>query len=155
MIFIKHISKCSGPPPLYVLTSPYYRIISSAQGTSLVGGLGYLPPEKFQIWRLRKGIFSTFHEKCLRKIDLEYENGKQLQVTVIKIAESKENKSIKRLDVSGSTGPWGGGGGGGGSFDMVTSDNCYTLYSIPFPHKCTSQSKPRPPPSTPGYVGLW
>ena len=28
------------------------------------------------------------------KIDLEYENGKLLQVTLIKITESKENKSI-------------------------------------------------------------
>ena len=33
------------------------------------------------------------------------ENGKQLQVTLIKITESKENKSIHRLDVSSSTGP--------------------------------------------------
>ena len=47
----------------------------------------------------------TCHEICLRKIDLEYENGKQLQVTIIKITESKENKSIKRLDVFGSTVP--------------------------------------------------
>ena len=45
---------------------------------------------------------------CLRKIDLEYQNGKQLQVTITKITESKENKSIQRLDVSGSTGPGGG-----------------------------------------------
>ena len=41
------------------------------------------------------------------KNDLEYENGKQLQVTIIKITEitdSKEDNSIHRLDVSGSTG---------------------------------------------------
>ena len=49
-------------------------------------------------------------------MDLEYENGKQLEVSIIKITESKENKSIHRLKVSG----WGvaqqvqGGGGGGG-----------------------------------------
>ena len=36
---------------------------------------------------------------------LHTENGKQLQVTFIKITESKENKSIHRLDVSSSTGP--------------------------------------------------
>ena len=36
-------------------------------------------------------------------------NGKQLQVTIIKMTESKENKSIRRLDVSGSTGPGRGG----------------------------------------------
>ena len=44
-------------------------------------------------WALN-AIFSTCHEICLRKIDLEYENGKQLQVITIKITESKENKSI-------------------------------------------------------------
>ena len=41
------------------------------------------------------------------KNDLEYENGKQLQVTIIKITEItdfKEDNSIHRLDVSGSTG---------------------------------------------------
>ena len=76
--------------------------------TSLVVGFwGYPPPANFQIWRLRNAIFSTCHEICLRKIDLEYENGKQLQVTIIKITESKETKSIQRLDVSGSTGPGG------------------------------------------------
>ena len=54
--------------------------------------------------RMRNAIFSTCHEIWLRKIDLEYENGKQLQVAIIKITESKENKSIRRLDVSSSTG---------------------------------------------------
>ena len=42
-----------------------------------------------------------------------HENGKQLQVTTFKIAKSKENKSIHRLDLSGSTGL---GGWRGGSF---------------------------------------
>ena len=37
---------------------------------------------------------------------------KLLQVTIIKITESKDNKSIQRLDVSGLTGPGGWGGGG-------------------------------------------
>ena len=36
-----------------------------------------------------------------------YENCKQLQITIIKITDSKENKSIHRLDFSGSTGPGG------------------------------------------------
>ena len=31
-----------------------------------------------------------------------------------KITESKGNKSIHKVDMSGSTGPGGGGGGGGG-----------------------------------------
>ena len=51
-----------------------------------------------------------------QKIDLEYENGKQLQVTKIKITEitdSKEDNSIHRLDVSGSTGLGGAAGGCG------------------------------------------
>ena len=34
----------------------------------------------------------------------------KLQVTIIKITESKENKPIQRLDVSCSTGQGGGGG---------------------------------------------
>ena len=72
-----------------------------------MGVWGYPPPENFQIWRLRNAIFSTCHEICLRKIDLEYENGKQLQVTIIKMNESKESKSIHRLELSGPTGPGG------------------------------------------------
>ena len=63
-------------------------------------GLGMSFPENFQ-------VFSTCHEICLRKIDLEPENGKQLQVAIIKITESKENNSIHRLNVSGSKGPGG------------------------------------------------
>ena len=70
-------------------------------------GLGVSFPENFQVLRLRNAIFSTCHEICLRKIDLEPENGKQLQVAIIKITESKENNSIHRLNVSGSTGPGG------------------------------------------------
>ena len=69
------------------------------------GVWGYPPPENFQVRRLQNAICSTCHEICLRKIDLQDENGKQLQITVIKITESKENKSIHRLDLSGSTGP--------------------------------------------------
>ena len=68
---------------------------------------GCPPPENFQVLRLRNAIFRTCHEICLRKIDLEPENGKQLQVAIIKITESKENNSIHRLNVSGSTGPGG------------------------------------------------
>ena len=43
----------------------------------------------------------------LRKFDLKSENGKQLQVTITKITESKEYKSVHRLDLSGSKGPGG------------------------------------------------
>ena len=45
--------------------------------------------------------FSALIIRCLRQIDLGNENGKQSQVTIIKITESKENKSIQRLDVVG------------------------------------------------------
>ena len=65
---------------------------------------------------MRNSIFSTCHEIWLRKIDLEYENGKQLQVAIIKITESKENKSIRRLDVSSSTGRGAGGEGEAAAF---------------------------------------
>ena len=85
-------------------------IIASAEGTSLVGESFLKKFRTFlknQIWRLGNAIFSTCHEICLRKIDLEDENGKQLQITIIKITESKENKSIQRLDLSGSIGPGG------------------------------------------------
>ena len=81
-------------------------IIASAQGKSLVGESGGILPQKiFNFGGYKAPIFSTCHDICLRKIDLEYENGKQLQVTIIKITESKEKKSIQRLDLSGSTGP--------------------------------------------------
>ena len=42
-------------------------------------------------------LLSALVMRCLRKIDLGYENGKQLQITIIRITESKENKSIQRL----------------------------------------------------------
>ena len=44
---------------------------------------------------------------------LGHENGIQVQVTTSQITESKENKSIRKLDLSGSTGPGEEGGGGG------------------------------------------
>ena len=73
------------------------------------GVWGYPHPESFANFEAgnRTPIFATCHEICLRKIDLELENGKQLQVTIIKITESKENKCINRLDLSGLAGPGG------------------------------------------------
>ena len=44
-------------------------------------------------------------------LNMKMANNKLLQVTIIKITESKDNKSIQRLDVSGLTGPGGWGGG--------------------------------------------
>ena len=82
-------------------------IIASVEGTSLVGGSrGILPLKRFKFGGSEM-LFSALVMRCLRKIDLEYENGKQLQVTTIKVTESEESKSIQRLDVSGSTGPGG------------------------------------------------
>ena len=72
-------------------------IIAGAEGTSLVGWSGGAP----------KRYFLHLSWISLRKVDIEYENGKQLQVTIIKVTESKENKSIHRLDVSGSIGSGG------------------------------------------------
>ena len=70
---------------------------------------------------LPQKIFNFLHSRTLfSALVMRYgsKNGKQLQVTIIKITESKENKSIHRLAVSGSTGPVcvcvGGGGEGGG-----------------------------------------
>ena len=46
--------------------------------------------------------------RCVsQKSTSNHENGKQLQVTIIKITESKENNSIHWVDLSGSTGPEG------------------------------------------------
>ena len=68
------------------------------------GGVGSFSQKIFKFGG-SETLFSALVMRCLRKIDLKYENSKQLQVTTIKITESKENKSIHRLDLSGSTGP--------------------------------------------------
>ena len=67
-----------------------------AEGTNFVGGgggSGGILPQKIFKFGGSEALFSAPVMKCVRKIDLEYENGKQLQVTI-----------IKRLNVSGSTG---------------------------------------------------
>ena len=71
-------------------------------------GYGGIVAQKIFKFGGSETFFSVLVMRYVRKIDLEYENGKQLfQVTITKITESKENKSIHRLDVSGSTGPRG------------------------------------------------
>ena len=72
------------------------------------GGSGGILPRKYS-----EILFSALM-RCLRKIDCEYENGKKLQVAIIKITESKENKSIYRLDVCLAQEVQGGEGRGGG-----------------------------------------
>ena len=81
--------------------------IASAEGTNFVSWSGGILPQKGFKFGGSEALFSALVMKRVRKIGLEYENGKQLQVTVIKITESKQNKSIHRLNVSGSTGPIG------------------------------------------------
>ena len=75
---------------------------------TLYGVSGCPPPEKFQVWRFRNAILALViwyvSEKSTSNTKM---HGKQLQVTIIKITKSKENNSIHRLDVSGSTGPGG------------------------------------------------
>ena len=96
--------KNSGPPLGFL----YGRDIITC-GTSLVGGPF---PQKIFKFGCSKTLFSALvmrylSEKSASNAD---ENGKQhllLQVTTIKITEFKENKSIHRLDLSGSTGPGG------------------------------------------------
>ena len=65
-------------------------------------GFWAILPHKIFKFGCSKTLFSA-HEMCLRKIYVEYENGKQMQVTIITVTESRENKSIHRLNVSGST----------------------------------------------------
>ena len=84
------------------------RISSSAEGTRLVvGSRGVLPQKSFKFGGSETVFLALVMRYVSEKIDLEPENGKQLQVTIIKITESKENNSIHRLDESGSTGPGG------------------------------------------------
>lgn len=45
-----------------------------------------------QIWMLRNAIFRTYHEIFLQKIDFEFANGKQLQVNIIKITETRNSQ---------------------------------------------------------------
>ena len=80
-------------------------IIASAEGKSLVRGSEGILPQKILKFRCSETLFSTL---VMRDVSEEstsnHENGKPLQVTIIKITESKENKSIHRFDLSGSTG---------------------------------------------------
>ena len=87
-------------------------IIASAKGTSFVGGsVGILPRKIFKFGG-SETLFSALVMKYVsKKLTLNMKMANILQVTIIKITDSKENKSIHRLNVSGSTGPVGGGGG--------------------------------------------
>ena len=75
--------------------------------------MGILPRKIFKLGG-SETLFSALVMKYVsEKLTLKMKMANILQVTIIKITDSKINKSIHRLDVSGSTGPVGGGGGGG------------------------------------------
>ena len=78
--------------------------------------MGILPRKIFKLGG-SETLFSALVMKYVsEKLTLKMKMANILQVTIIKITDSKINKSIHRLNVSGSTGPVGGwvGGGGGG-----------------------------------------
>ena len=80
----------------------------SAEGTSVVGRPGGILPQKIFKFGGFKTLFSALVMRHVsEKSTSNHEIGKQLQVTIIKVTESKENKSIHRLDVSASAGPEG------------------------------------------------
>ena len=73
-----------------------------------MGGGGHHRDCRWKIFKLggSETLFSALVMRYVSEKSMSHtENGKQLQVTLIKITESKENKSIHRLDVSSSTGP--------------------------------------------------
>ena len=72
--------------------------------------MGILPRKIFKFGG-SETLFSALVMKYVsEKLTLNMKMANILQVTIIKITDSKENKSIHRLNVSGSTGPVGGGG---------------------------------------------
>ena len=72
--------------------------------------MGILPRKIFKFGG-SETLFSALVMKYVsEKLTLNMKMANILQVTIIKITDSKENKSIHRLNVSGSTGQVGGGG---------------------------------------------
>ena len=109
---------------------------------ALLGGLGLSSPTKFSNWEAPKCYFQHLSWDMSPKNRPRIWIGKQLQVTIIKITESKENKSIQRLDVSGSTCPRGDGGAaaplastalGSGT---TKRDSFFVSPSLPVAHIC-------------------
>ena len=83
-------------------------MIANAEGTSLVRGSRGILPQKIFKFGGSETLFSALVMRYVsEKSTSNDENCKQLQITIIEITESKENKSIHRLDFSGSTGPGG------------------------------------------------
>ena len=82
--------------------------IASAEGNSLVGGSGGILPQKIFQFGGSETLFLALVTRYVSEKSTSNINDKQLQVTIIIITEPKENKSINRLDLPGSTGPGGG-----------------------------------------------
>ena len=103
-------SKC-GKQVFSVLASAYFRGPVTLKytiypSTSTLNISQYLLHD---VWLTNLLLIYYLHTPWTNQF-LGHENGKQLQVTTIKMTESKENKSIHRLDLPGSTGLGGGGG---------------------------------------------
>ena len=71
------------------------------------GGLGVSSPRKYS-----EILFSALMRYVSEKSTVNMKMAKKLQVAIIKITESKENKSIYRLDVCLAQEVQGGEGGG-------------------------------------------
>ena len=81
--------------------------IASAEGNSLVGGSGGILPQKIFQFGGSETLFLALVTRYVSEKSTSNINDKQLQVTIIIITEPKENKSINRLDLPGSTAPGG------------------------------------------------
>ena len=81
--------------------------IASTEGNSLVGGSGGILPQKIFQFGGSETLFLALVTRYVSEKSTSNINDKQLQVTIIIITEPKENKSINRLDLPGSTGPGG------------------------------------------------
>ena len=76
--------------------------------------MGILPRKIFKFGGSETLFSALVMRYVSEKLTLNMKMANILQVTIIKITDSKENKSIHRLNVFGSTDTSGGGGGGGG-----------------------------------------
>ena len=81
--------------------------IASVEGNSLVGGSGGILPQKIFQFGGSVTLFLALVTRYVSEKSTSNINDKQLQVTIIIITEPKENKSINRLDLPGSTAPGG------------------------------------------------
>ena len=72
-----------------------------AEGVNLVGGSGGIFPQKIFKFGGSKMLFSTLVCDMSPKNRPRIRKWQTIEVTIIKTTESKENNSIRRLDVCG------------------------------------------------------